>query len=162
MVYRSCHQSDRKLSQAIIQGYATWVSSYVDKGWDPYILSFMFQQVPGSRASVLKQMKSEVERVYAISLTRVIRKPKCDAEQGKLPIWLACPDLPVPKRQNTASVTSSSMMVFIIKGLHLSRQDLAWRAGWMSIFVIIKHYMSAGITISLGFVLTQSLAILIT
>src|SRR4051794_41164424 len=59
----------------------------------------MFNHVPGSRASVLHQMQREVERVYATSLTRVIRKPWCEAKQNRLPILIACPDLPVPKRQ---------------------------------------------------------------
>jgi hypothetical protein len=95
----SYDQAGRKMTASSIQGYAAWVADYVEKGWDPYILSFTFQQVPGSRASVLKQMQRDVVRVYAISLTRIVRKPRHNAEQGRLPLWLAVPDLPVPKRQ---------------------------------------------------------------
>src|SRR5215204_195395 len=95
----SYDQAGRKMTASSIQGYAAWVADYVEKGWDPYILSFMFQQVPGSRASVLKQMQRDVVRVYAISLTRIVRKPRHNAEQGRLPLWLAVPDLPVPKCQ---------------------------------------------------------------
>src|SRR4051812_41953484 len=99
MTYISYQHSDRKIIESSIKGYATWVGEHVEDGWDPYLVTFMFNHVPGSRASVMRQMQREVERVYATSLTRVIRKPWCKAAQGGLPIFLACPDLPVPKRE---------------------------------------------------------------
>src|SRR4051812_540873 len=86
----------RKLS---IESFSTWVTGYMDNHWDGCLLSFMFQHLPGSKASVLRQMERELERVYGRVLTRIVRKPRCEAHQGKLPIWLACPDLPVPKRK---------------------------------------------------------------
>ena len=113
MMYLSCHQADRKLSESSIKGYATWAAQHVERGWDPYLLSFMFDYVPGSRASVLKQMQREVERVYSTALTRVVRKPRCEAAQGTLPLWIVCPDLPVPKRQK-----QSLRDVIVNDGLH--------------------------------------------
>src|SRR4051794_34524137 len=86
---------DRKLS---IESLSIWVSGCMENHWDGYLLSFMFQQLPGSRVSVPRQMERELERVYGRVLTRIVRKPRCEAHQGKLPIWLACPDFPVPKR----------------------------------------------------------------
>jgi hypothetical protein len=99
MIHVPYHSFDRKIAESSIQGYAAWAAQHVERGWEPYLLSFMFQQVPGSRASVLKQMQRDVERVYSTSLTRIVRKPRYEAEKGRLPIWLAVPDLPVPKRQ---------------------------------------------------------------
>src|SRR3954447_20237115 len=98
MSYISYQHTNRKIIDSSIQSYATWASEHVEDGWDPYLVTFMFNHVPGSRAGVLRQMQRELERVYAISLTRVIRKPWCEAEQNRLPILIACPDFPVPKR----------------------------------------------------------------
>src|SRR5215212_4098605 len=105
--------TDRRITESSIEGYAAWAAQHMEEGWDAYILSFMFNHVPGSRASVLRQMQRELERVYAITLTRVIRKPRCEAEQDRLPILIACPDLPVPKRQKV-----SLCDVIVNDGLH--------------------------------------------
>ena len=90
MRYASNQHTDQKITESSIKGYATWAGEHVENGWDPYLLSFMFNHVPGSRASVLRQMQREVERVYATSLTRVIRKPRCQAAQGKEGTNLDC------------------------------------------------------------------------
>src|SRR3954451_10702247 len=113
MSYVSHQHTDQKITKSSIKGYAVWAAQHIRCGWDPYLLSFMFNHVPGSRASVSRQMQREVERVYATSLTRVIRKPRCQAAQGKEPILIACPDLPVPKRQK-----QSLRDVIINDGLH--------------------------------------------
>src|SRR3982750_4003659 len=82
-----------------VKGYAKWISGYMENHWDGYLLTFMFRQLSGSRGSVLRQMERELERVYARALTRIVRKPRCEAAQGRLPILLGCPDFPVPKGQ---------------------------------------------------------------
>src|SRR3954453_3486663 len=82
-----------------VKVYAKWVSNYMENHWDGYLLTFMFRQLSGSRASVLRQMERELERVYARALTRIVRKPRCEAAQGQLPILLGSPDFPVPKAQ---------------------------------------------------------------
>ncbi|MEX0827459.1 MAG: hypothetical protein WD005_00740 [Haliea sp.] len=74
----------------------------------------MFAPLRGSQDAVLSQMERELERVYATMLTRIVRKPSSPANVGKLPIWLACPDLPVPKREKQDLRT-----VAINDGLHM-------------------------------------------
>jgi hypothetical protein len=41
-------------------------------------------------------MEREVERVYATILTRIIREPR-KHPISELPLWIVCPDFPVPK-----------------------------------------------------------------
>src|SRR5687768_15139896 len=61
------------------------------------ILTFMFHRIPGRPQTVHRQMEKETERVYAIFVTRVVRKPTSPSAQGFLPIWILFPDFPVPK-----------------------------------------------------------------
>ncbi len=56
----------------------------------------MFSRIRGRRPSVIRQMEREVERVFATVLTRIIRDPR-KLPIRFLPLWLVCPDYPVPK-----------------------------------------------------------------
>ena len=103
--------SDSKL---IVRGYQEFVEEMVQEGWTPYVLTFMFNQINGSPTTVLTRMGKELERIYATMLTRIIRNPTSASAIGQLPIWIGCPDFPVPRhsRQSLASVT-------INEGLHV-------------------------------------------
>jgi hypothetical protein len=59
----------------------------------------IFNQIRGSRASITNQMKRELERVYATMLSRIVRCPMSAKNAKRLPIWIGCPDFPVPKHQ---------------------------------------------------------------
>jgi hypothetical protein len=97
----------------LIGGYQKWVRGYVDRGWDPYFVSLMFHQLPGSQASVLRQMKGEIERVYSRLVTRFDRNPRSPAGSQRLPVMILFPDLPVYKREKR-----SIKDVSINDGLH--------------------------------------------
>jgi hypothetical protein len=86
----------------ITTAYGDMINGYMEDGWKSYLLTFMFNHLRGSPAGVQMQMEREVERVYAKMLTRVVRKPRSLANVGKLPIWIAVPDFPVPKRERTS------------------------------------------------------------
>lgn len=83
----------------VISGYQKWVRGYVDRGWDPYFISCMFHQLPGSKSSVLRQMSREIERVYSRLVTRFDRNPRSPAGSQRLPVMVLFPDLPVYKRE---------------------------------------------------------------
>jgi hypothetical protein len=97
----------------VIGGYQKWVRGYVDRAWDPYFVSLMFHQLPGSQASVLRQMKGEIERVYTRLVTRFDRNPRSPAGSQRLPLMILFPDLPVYKREKR-----SIKDVSINDGLH--------------------------------------------
>ena len=87
----------------------------VPVNWHAYILTFMFHHIGGSKASVLAQMRQEVERVYCQMLTRVVRAPKSPSQNGRLPIWIISPDYPVYKHEKKALRD-----VAVNDGLHMS------------------------------------------
>ena len=101
------------LKRIISEGYGQWVREQLDQDWDAYILTFMFRQIPGSRSSILATMTAEIERVYATMLTRIIRNPMSEKNRDMLPIWIGCPDFPVPKYQK-----QSLRNVTVNDGLH--------------------------------------------
>ncbi|WP_243375077.1 hypothetical protein [Microvirga solisilvae] len=92
----------------IINGYSLMVMERLEAGWDGYLLTFMYKPIKGSQQSVNRQMERELERVYAKSLTRIVKKP-ASQPLDMLPLWIACPDYPVPKgdekRQSVRDVT---------------------------------------------------------
>jgi hypothetical protein len=106
-IYLDQHQAIKS------QGYGKWVQEKLDQGWDAYFLSFMFNQLHGSKSSKLNQMKREIDRVYATMLSRIVRCPMSAKNAGRLPIWIGCPDFPVPKHQK-----QSLRDVTINDGLH--------------------------------------------
>jgi hypothetical protein len=98
---------------ANIRGYGQMVTERVLLGWEGYILTFHFSQLNGSQKSIHGRMESEIQRVYATMLTRLVRNPRAESQVGSLPMWLVTPDLPVPKwRKQPLGVVS------INDGLH--------------------------------------------
>ena len=88
------------------------VTDRIEKGWTCHLVTFLFSQLPGTRPTVINQMKDEIQRVYSTFLTRVHRKPRT-ASPDELPVLIAVADLPVYKRDR-----SSSPLVLCNSGLH--------------------------------------------
>jgi hypothetical protein len=108
----SARMSKPKIFQ-LIQSYQQWIQDYIDKGWRPYQVSFMFHQLPGSQLSILAQMKQEICRVYSRLITRFDRNPRSPASFSRLPRLILFPDFPVYKRGKT-----SIRGISINNGLH--------------------------------------------
>jgi len=82
----------------LILHYNEMIKQYSDYNWRPYFINFMFNHIPGRKSVKLKVMTDEVVRVYSTLATHVVRKPRSASHREWLPIFLGCPDAPVPKR----------------------------------------------------------------
>src|SRR3954469_6826546 len=100
----------------IDSGYGSMVKERLEQGWDGYLISLMFNRVRGSRLNVIRQMEREVERVYSTVLTRIIRDPR-KVSILALPLWIVCPDYPVPKHAKHAKQALRD--VTVNDGLHM-------------------------------------------
>lgn len=94
--------NDRDDIDQMIDGLAELTRQRVDAGFEPSLLSFMFARLPGSPSAVVRRMREEATRVYSALITRVVRDPRRSA--GSLPIMIASPDAPVPKRSRPLAV----------------------------------------------------------
>jgi hypothetical protein len=83
---------------ALIQAHGTWLQQWLNEGWDGYLFTFMFNQLPGSRRAIVHQMHQQIERWYGMLATRTVRKPRSEVWAKLLPKGIFIPDLPVPKR----------------------------------------------------------------
>ncbi|MBM2711072.1 hypothetical protein JQK88_07380 [Mesorhizobium caraganae] len=82
----------------LIAGYGYMFRERVRQGWQPTFLTFTFNHLRGSPANVAWQMRDELERVYAMVLTRIERKPR-HVPTDSLPLWVCSPDFPVAKAE---------------------------------------------------------------
>jgi hypothetical protein len=99
---------------ALIQAYGDWFKQWLDQGWDGYLFTFMFNQLPGSRRAMVQQMHQQIERWYGRLATRTVRKPRSPVWAPFLPKGIFVPDLPVPKR-----CKQGILDVSINDGLHM-------------------------------------------
>jgi hypothetical protein len=83
---------------ALIQAHGDWLQQWLNEGWDGYLFTFMFNQLPGSRRAIVHQMHQQLERWYGRLATRTVRKPRSSVWAPLLPKGIFIPDLPVPKR----------------------------------------------------------------
>ncbi len=97
----------------LVSTYGNWMEELQQKGFDPYFLSITFRPMPGSARTVQSEMRHAVERLYAQTLTRILRCPHSQASRDILPIWVGCPDYPVGK-----SFRSSLQDIMVNDGLH--------------------------------------------
>jgi hypothetical protein len=86
---------------AVIQACSTWVADLMAQGWDAYLATFTFDEIPGSMHARVAQMHRDVTAVYSRLATRMVRKPRSAKWAPLLPRGLFAPDLPVPKRRTT-------------------------------------------------------------
>jgi hypothetical protein len=85
-----------------VAGYAQMISDRVRDGWSCYLVTFMFDQLPGSPTTVMAQMKDQVQRVYSTLVTRTHRKPR-NASPDELPILVGFLDRQVYKRDRSSA-----------------------------------------------------------
>ncbi len=85
----------------IIDGYITMMEERVFGGWEPYLITLMFNQLTGNEQTKQRQMLKECEIVYARLLTRLIKRPH-NTPTEQMPFWISCFDWPVNKREKTA------------------------------------------------------------
>jgi hypothetical protein len=102
--------------QARIQGHAQWIQQFLDAGWDGYLFSVMFNNLPGKRDAKIIQIHQEVTKLYDRLAKRMVRKPRSPRWAGYCPIAIFSPDLPVPKSRNGQK--SAVADVSINDGLH--------------------------------------------
>ena len=104
--------TDQHQIQLTIDGYTQLVTDRIKQGWSCYLVTILFQQLPGSRLTIISRMKQEVQRLYSTLITRVHRKPR-SASPDELPVLIGAVDLPVYKTDR-----SSSPLVRCNGGLH--------------------------------------------
>jgi hypothetical protein len=105
-----------RLIPQLIQAYGEWVEDYIDQGFRVYLLTFKFNQIPGSNTAKISEMLSEIEnRFYSTLVKHVERWPMKPSRQRNLPRLLAVPDLPVKKKTKNLSAKD----ININDGLHV-------------------------------------------
>jgi hypothetical protein len=69
---------------ALIDAYGDWLQQWLDKGWDGYLITFLFNQLPGSRRAMVQQMHQHLEkRWYGRLATRMVRIPSLGSVPAK-------------------------------------------------------------------------------
>lgn len=125
--FGNCHNVSQNDIEDIIEGWRRLIMRYLKKGWDAYLVSLLFHEIPGSRDSKIIQMNREIERVYNRLATRMVRKTWSPAHAHNLPKGIFLPDLPVPKIRSGQKSTIED--VSINDGLHMGGILLANRRG---------------------------------
>lgn len=138
------YQYRRRL--ALLDAYGDWLQEWLDQGWDGYLFTFMFNQLPGSRRAMVQQMHQQIERWYGRLATRTVRKPRSPVWAPFLPKGIFVPDLPVPKRSK-----QGIRDVSINDGLHMDGVVVANR--WARIPETLDVYFEE----NLGTYLTSKL-----
>jgi hypothetical protein len=87
---------------AIIETITSWWSREIEEktkkdGWNAYLVTFMFNHLPGLPAARLKVMHDSVCRFYSTLVTRIVRKPNSIHQMRLRPRMLTVPDYPVFK-----------------------------------------------------------------
>lgn len=78
------------------QALERWIAGMIERTdeWSAYLITFMFNNLPGSSRSKLCQMNKEIEHFYTNLITRIIRKPNQKSNLERCPRLFAFPDLP--------------------------------------------------------------------
>ena len=120
----------------LIQGHAQWVQRFLDQGWDGYLFTVNFNELPGKRDTKIIQMQREVTRLYGRLAIRMIRKPRSPKWAPLTPMGIFIPDKPIPKSRQDQKSTIAD--VSINDGLHMHGIVLGNR--WGRIRVPLDQY----------------------
>src|ERR1700686_1576778 len=102
------------LPTQIVQAHGSLIQDHMDHGWDGYLFTFMFQQIPGSVETQIQQMHTEIDRVYRRLVTRVVRNPRLENWAWLLPKGVFYPDIPglKPSKQSLRDVRVNNGLHF--------------------------------------------------
>jgi hypothetical protein len=92
--------SDYAYQLKLIPAFGYWIRQQWNNGWDVYLFTFVFEQLPGSRNAKVDQMFQEVTRVYGRLATRMVRKPRSPRWASILPRGVFVADRPIPKNRD--------------------------------------------------------------
>lgn len=81
----------------VLDGYGQWVRERVESGFEPYLLTFMFNPLPGNQSAKRALMLAEISRTYDKINTRWFHRRPRKLPLDRHPLWIAAPDLPVFK-----------------------------------------------------------------
>jgi hypothetical protein len=88
--------------QQCLAGIVSMVTDRVQAGFTPFLVTFMFSQIPGPDHVVDSIMNAEIERWYYLMVDRLITRKRTSPAHGwKLPFFFVVDDWPVPKRDRT-------------------------------------------------------------
>ncbi|TBA50482.1 hypothetical protein [Rhizobium ruizarguesonis] len=87
--------------QNMIDAYISMVEDRIDDGFEGSLLTFMFKDLKGSEDARKAQMEKEVQRIYALLLTRFFKRPT-NMDIGEMPFFIGCVDWPVHKKVKKA------------------------------------------------------------
>jgi hypothetical protein len=96
---RDMIEQHKEIRLSAISAWSRWVEEIVNEGrngelWIGYLVTFMFNHVPGGFDTRVLVMEDEVERFYATLVRHVVRRARSKANRNKLPIIIAFPDFP--------------------------------------------------------------------
>lgn len=98
MTFSSNDQLSYTQRRMLLTGYGEWMQRWItDEGHTGYLVTFMFNHIPGKPDTVTRIMKKDVEECfYRHLVTRVVRDAR-KAETDELPKLIGLRDRPVRK-----------------------------------------------------------------
>jgi hypothetical protein len=111
-------------AKVLMEAYGHWIHDHMDQGWDAYLFTFEFNQLPGPSPERMRLMKEYLFRWYGRLATRIVRTPRSPKSMPFLPKAILVPDYPVPKHKK-----KTLMEVSVNDGLHFHGLVLATRIG---------------------------------
>jgi hypothetical protein len=87
---------------ALVEAIISWWSREMEErvtldGWNTYLVTFAFNQIPGPPALKVKLMQDSVCRFYSKLVTRILRKPNSIYHLVNRPRMITAPDYPIFK-----------------------------------------------------------------
>ena len=82
---------------SIIRAYSAWVENSIKKGWNGYLISVLFHDLPGAQSVKIDQMHQAATKIYARLATRMVRNPRSEKWRPLLPKAIFSTDLPIRK-----------------------------------------------------------------
>jgi hypothetical protein len=84
--------------------YGAWIEQILggkfdEQIWNGYIVTFMFNHIPGTYDHKCSVMENAIERVYATLIRHVVHDSRSQSERQKLPKLYAFPDYPRQKME---------------------------------------------------------------
>jgi hypothetical protein len=86
----------------LVESYSEFITELKSWNWDAYYFSFMFNNISAGEHQRKERMFGDVKRAHDILSRHIVRKPNSEAWQHLLPVFIVCPDYPVPKKERTS------------------------------------------------------------
>lgn len=86
----------------LISSFSDFIGDLQSQGMESYFVNFMYHHIAGNEEKRKERMWADVQRVHHLLTRQIVSNRESEAWRHMWPVFILCPDFPVPKKKKAS------------------------------------------------------------